>query len=501
MEVAVIPGQPERQDAVGLHAMKPYSGSPAKGALVVYDANGGPGHPHVNHSPAPAWADLGIVSHMEGAVVEKGAPKAGAEHLQPELQGANCCFRFVAVVLSIVETGLSYAAYFQARSPEDSLYNKFEAYMLGYPGLDSALLVFAVANTAVLFVFWAMIAIIRLDLYRQMASMRLALSLPSGGICIATVFFSEGEQATPFLCATTVLLHFIVYLCYEYWVRRERFGKCGKRLCFVFILLISCWTASFVMMFCVGVSDYLRETDCPATENIAMPVRIKGVHEWQCVKWEKPHYIRRQPVPGEAAYKGLCSTSFHVFDTVNTSVNASAGSMVSSRMAHLVSCPSHCQSLGLGAVVVGCGVYSATSSICSAAVQMGILPANQGGVVKVIGREPPPSGVYERCNRNGVASSDAPFVPAAAGSSAHDSSPGWAFYFQVDSTEKLDMIQLLGWKKTGAPGAKEPWRSFTADVQWVVGGTSHRQEVMLGPPDRVDPDVELNFCAGTVSCS
>jgi len=496
--LAVLPQTPPgRQDHA---AMKPYSGAPAKGAMMVYDTDGGIGHPHVNHRPAPAWADLGIVNHLEGAVVsEKAAASAGAEHLQPQFRGSSCLFRFVAVVLSLVENVLCYVAYFEAKSSEDSLYNKYEAYVLGYPGLDSTLLVFAVLSTVFLFILWTIMAFVRVDLYNQLTSLRLTLSLPAGGICTALVFFSDGKQVGPFLCATCVLLHLIVYLGHEYFVRRQRLGVWCTRVWFACIVLIMVWTASFVLMFISGFSYYLRDSDCPATDNRAMPVKIKGVDEWQCVKWGVPHYVRRKPSPTETPYSGLCSTSFNVFDKI---ANASTGATVSSSDAHLLRCPSYCQALGLGTTVVGCGVYSSDSSVCSAAVQMGILPANQGGVVKVVGRAPPPSNQYDRCNKNGVTSTDVPAVPAGSNTDDPDeaSSGGWAFYFQVEGNENLDMIEMASWKKTSTPGSTEPWRSYMVDVRWVVGGTSRRKEVMLGPPDSGDQDIGLNFCAEAASC-
>lgn len=424
-------------------------------------------------------------------VSEKAAATAGAEHLQPQFRGSQCIFRFVAVALSVIENALCYVAYFQAKSSEDSLYNKYEAYVLGYPGLDSTLLVFAVLSTVFLFFIWTVMAFVRVDLYHQLTSLRLTLSLPAGGMCTALVFFSEGKQVGPFLCASCVCLHLIVFLSHEYFLRKRRVGACRTKVWFAGIFLLSVWTVSFILMFIFGFSYYLRDSDCPATENGAMPVRIRGVDEWQCVKWGVPHYVRRQPSPTETPYTGFCSTSFHVFDRIS---NASTGATVPSSNAHFLMCPSYCQALGLGTTVVGCGVYSSDSSVCSAAVQMGILSANQGGVVKVVGRAPPPSNQYDRCNRNGVTSTDAPAVPA--GSNAG----GWAFYFQVEGRENLDMIEMTSWKRAGTPGSAEPWRSYTADVRWVVGGTSHRKEVMLGPSDSADEDIELNFCADEARC-
>lgn len=245
-------------------------------------------------------------------------------------------------------------------------------------------------------------------------------------------------------------------------------------------------------MFSLESADYLYDVECLASSNRAMPVLIQGVHKSQCVKWGETVYIERTTVPGQPISDLLCSTSFHTFDTM---VNATTGEMTPSSNAHHVRCPAHCQDLSLGNSVIGCKVYSATSAICTAAIQMGILEANAGGVVKVVGRPPPPltNGKYDRCNQHGILSSDTPAPPSA------DSTP-WAFYFQVAGMESLDMVTLHGWKKIDTPGAKQPWTSYSADVSWVVGGTSQRQAVTLGPGGG-GAGIELNFCKGSVSCT
>lgn len=356
--------------------------------------------------------------------------------------------------------------------------------MLGFPGLDTTLLIFAVLNTCFMFMLWICVAFVKRDLYDTMASGRLLLSLPIGGMCAAIVFFAEHTKAYPFLCLCSVLLYFIVWSfgqCKAKGEDQARRRKCYTPLMFIFIG----WLATVIVLFVVKPADYIRNSSCPATTNKAMPVRIKGVTQWQCVKWDKPHHITRVPVAGSPIYDALCSTSFHAFNTI---VNSSSNPHVPSSASHYVRCPSHCQSLGLGTSVVGCRIYSATSSICSAAVQMGILQSNSGGLVKVVGRPVPSS--YQRCNQHGVLSID-------VAPSATVQSPVWAFYFQVTGMENLDMVTLHDWKKTGIPGAREPWKSYKVSASWVVGGISRSEEVQMGPNTG---DLELNFCHGSVSC-
>jgi len=480
---------PRPVDAVT--AIKPYCGARPVLSIVAMQPGGDgavSGGDRAFKAPSPAWADLGVVGRLQAAVVPEPLPEKLPPHLKPQRQTTRCLYAFSVVILSILENVLCYLAYFEIRSPEDKFYNKFEAHMLGLPGLDTALQWLAVFNTGFLFLFWSLVAIVRLDLYRPLAGARLALSLPCGAICMAAVFFGEGTKVFPFLCATAVLLHLVVCVAYELWLKRKNLAPWQQKACFVGLVFICSWISAWAMMFVIDHADYLRDKDCPATTNKAMPVRIHGVQEWLCVRWGEPHYIERTALESSGSpYDALCSTSFHAFDVV-----ASNGtSKVSSLDAHLVRCPAHCQELGLGTLVIGCQVYSAESSICSAAVQMGILKPDLGGIVKVVGRSPSESmsGLHSRCDRNGILSTDRS-SPSAA--SVRNGAPRWAFYFQVAGMEDLDFVMLHGWRRIGTPGAQEPWRSYSTSVTWVVGGTKHQREVVLGPG--AGADIELNFC-------
>lgn len=485
MALAIVPYQ---QDNVT--AQKLYCGAP-KATIGQAERDGAP-MPQAYKAPMQAWADLGIVSHMQGSVVQEEVKQAGVPHLKSRFQVGRCLFRFASVLIAVLENLLCYLAYLQVAPPEDSFYNKFEAHMLGYKGLDVVLLVLAILNSCYLLLFWMMIAFMKLDLYGSMSTGRLLLSLPTGGVCAMMVFFGEGTKMFPFLCAIFVMLHLLVWTGPHICPKRQKKKKGNWKaiLCRVLAFLVAGWFIVFTVMFALESTDYLHDDDCAATENKAMPVRIAGVNDWQCVKWGEPHYIRRTTSPGEPVMDALCSTSFDAFNKV---VNGSTGEQATSSAAHSVRCPSHCQELGLGNSVIGCQVYSATSSICSAAVQMGILTANAGGVVKVVGRAPP-SGTYSRCNRNGVLSLD--MQPPAA----TVNNPAWAFYFQVEGMESLDMVTMHSWRKTSSPKPDEPWRSYVADVTWVVGGASQRREVVLGPGGE-SPDIELNFCKNSASCT
>jgi len=287
---------------------------------------------------------------------------------------------------------------------------------------------------------------------------------------------------------------------------RARVLLCGGILAGLGLLMLV-----WCLMYVLDGMAFLRETECRATENKAMPVRIVGVSRWQCAKWGVPHYITRLPYSSGSAFQAQCSTPFHVFDQLVATANGTVWSP--SQHAHWVQCPPSCQDFGLGVEVAGCRAYDARSSICAAAVQMGVVNTDRGGLVKVVGRPPPSS--YERCNLNGVMSvDDASSLPGTAlivarGSSlvaAGDVSGAaalqqnvtisGAFYFQeVAGMEQDDVLTLHGFRKLETPGPKQPYRSYAADVSWRIGGGElQRKEVILGPSG--DAEIELDFCHG-----
>merc|ERR1712151_583463 len=131
---------------------------------------------------------------------------------------------------------------------------------------------------------------------------------------------------------------------------------------------------------------FFRNSKCRWTLNHAMPVRIKGLDAWQCAKWGKVQYIEHEVDSNEPIFDAHCSTPFHMFGKVPAPDEPIPG-----KRAQLVRCPPRCQSIPLQTNLIGCQVYDARSSVCSAAVQMGVLGVDQGGVIKVVGRSPPVS--------------------------------------------------------------------------------------------------------------
>eukprot|EP00929_Paragymnodinium_shiwhaense_P095027 TRINITY_DN5598_c0_g1_i1.p1 TRINITY_DN5598_c0_g1~~TRINITY_DN5598_c0_g1_i1.p1 ORF type:complete len:668 (+),score=126.48 TRINITY_DN5598_c0_g1_i1:100-2103(+) len=492
--------------------VKPYCG--AKAIVAAQDT--AVGDRMVHGAPAPAWVDASLLDHMRGAIVPSKAwtspvPQAEGESdlkarplraYEPQrFRFGVCAFRLCVAAGTLVETLLGYAAYVETPSPNDNLYNKFEANALSLPGLMPLLLALSAAGSAWCFVVWVLVFVVKLDVYRPALLLRLPCSVLSGGSCMIIVLIGEQTKIFALLCGIAMWLNLQVWLLDRlgYFApqkqvavvddAREAEAKPGKgrmrRLRTAWhwapLALACLWAALFVFDAVV----FFRNSDCVATANRAMPVFVEGLRDLQCVQWKKPHYITRKPAAGVEAYKAYCSTSLHVFDAVDVN-----GTSVPTSGAHLVMCPPQCQSLGLGTHVVGCYKYSASSSICSAAVQMGVLPPDAGGVVKVVGRPAPQS--YSRCNRNGVMSTSSDDSQLMSGSGP------WAFYFQVPDLEDNDMIMLHGWRHLGGfSSVTAPWRSYVANVTWSVGGLQQQREVRLGDSNTAGLQlggIELNFC-------
>lgn len=397
--VAPVGAQIALADSKDHERVKPYCGATTASAIRPTFGSG----PGGVGTPAPAWADMALSCRMKSAVVPVSeSTESGTAHLNRRFHGSRCVFRCCAVISSVLENGACFMAYGQVSNAKNELYNKFEAHVLAFDGLAFYLLILAVLNSMFLFIYWALIVIVRLDLYRLLSTFRLILSLPCGALCCLLVLFAEHTKLYPFLCCTLVLIHLEVWILHEYQIRREATGKIPKTA-LLGLVIIGVGIVMWTQMFSVKSVFFLRDENCPASSNVAMPVHIKEINEWHCVQWGKPKYIKREPVSQEVR-DVFCSTSFRIFDEITLS-----GGIRPSRMAHYVRCPSQCQFLGLGNQVTGCEVYHADSSICSAAVHMGVLEPDRGGIVKVIGRVPPQTGKYDRCLRNSILSSEADF--------------------------------------------------------------------------------------------
>jgi len=411
---------------------------------------------------------------------------AAPDVLQRRLDWRRLTFKSGVCVFAVAENVACYLAFLQTNDPHLNFYNKFEAHALRLPGLDTVLLILAVVNSVYLFIFWTLVTVIKLDIFKVMAVGRVGISAACSVICFALVFFAESTKVAPFLCTVFFFLHleFVIvgFLCFD----KGEATPVQRGLCYAGMACVAIALLAWCLAFLLDGMTFLRDVSCVASKNRAMPVKIRGMDEWQCVRWGQTHYITHMPDPEEATYQAHCSTSFHAFGKI-----PGLGEEAPGRRAQLVHCPPQCQSFGLGMKVIGCKVYDARSSVCSAAVQMGVLAANQGGTVKVVGREPLAPGQYGRCNLNGVLSES-----TADTEGADATRRDWAFYFQdVDGMESEDMVVLHGWRRTSFHSTRQPWKSFIADVSWVIGGGKvHREEVPFGPSNDTNSDIQLDFC-------
>jgi len=485
-------------------AIKPYCGAPVDHYLAAEDSR--IGELQLYGYPVPAWADVGIASHMRGigdlADGSQGKKKV-PQVLRATFDASRFSFRLLLALASLAENVACWLTYLEIRNPHYFFYNKFEAYALGVEGLDKALAAAAVLNTLYLFAFWVITGVLQLDLHRTLALFRLVLSTWMAIICLIAVFFAEGSKVAPFACTLCSLLHLQVLFYGGLLAHQGKIPSRRKKVfCTIGLVVFACLTLGWLLTFLLDGMAFLREDACLTTKNRAMPVRLQGIGKWQCATWGSPHYIDRSPQDGANVVQALCETSFHELDQRE---DVSNGTMWRpSQNAHLVQCPRTCQESGWAVEVVGCQVYDARSSICGAAVQMGLVDAKTGGLVKVVGREVP-STPYMMCNLRGVVSVADPnrldgskLLQSRLSNDVNVSSLPAAFYFQeVDGMKEHDMVMLHGFRQTSRPGPKKPYEHYLVDVSWRIGGSElQRQEVQLGPAGSADAPIELNFCHG-----
>lgn len=518
MAPAVPPEEPEPVEELQLVevpkvvAVRPYCGAKLSSVLAVQDTRLEDGSLHGH--PLPAWVDVGLASHMRGFCGLVPAPaawstdtKATPKQLRKAFDRKLCLYRLLIAGSSVLESVSCWVTVWEIAYPEKNLYNKFEAYELGLPGIDRALGVLSAINSLYLFMFFVMVSVFRCDLYRALACGRLVLSFGTGFICMMLVFISESTKVFPFVSTLCSMLYFqaVLFGLLVSWRGKAPSPRTVKLVKVVHALFFAV-TAAWCLMYALDGMAFLREDSCRATKNRAMPVRIRGVSKWQCAAWGKPHDVRREPASGTAVLRAQCLTSFHIFDMPVASDTATV--WTPSQEAHYVLCPPSCQQFGLATDVMGCRVYDARSSICAAAVQMGMISASTGGLVTAVGRSLP--ATLSSCQLNSVMSvgnasampgtqyihergSEAERGPGAAPPALNVTKLG-AFYFQGGlGMGEEDVVTLHGFRKLKTPGAKKPYLSYVADVSWRIGGGDvQTNEIVIGPS--ADAEAELNFC-------
>eukprot|EP00811_Abedinium_folium_P030233 NODE_4828_length_1841_cov_5.312719.p1 GENE.NODE_4828_length_1841_cov_5.312719~~NODE_4828_length_1841_cov_5.312719.p1 ORF type:complete len:471 (+),score=123.39 NODE_4828_length_1841_cov_5.312719:182-1594(+) len=456
MELQIVP-----------HAGKappPIVAKPHHGALVTIGQKSHQGAP----TTKVAWvADGALVAHMEERNGRMERPRKVRSGY------ARCAFRVYLVLLWGIEATASLLAYIETKAPADRFYNKFEAHMLGIPYLDLCLLVLVVLDVSFLFVSFAVLVLVRGDLFEALGRMKAMISAPLALLCAILVAFAEQTKLFVFMSSLFAAIYLLLIALEAVLARRNRVHRFVLLLLLVVVLVASLCIGAWAGLYAVdGGVFYLHDDACPASEFSAMPVLIDGVDEWQCAKWGEMVYIDRQP-SSQAVTDATCSSAFPAELITGSSANSSA---------HYVNCPSDCQVDDISGPVYGCNVYDVASAVCTAAVQAGVLMRDQGGVVTVVLTAPQSSWSYARCDQNTVVSSE---EPATA--------PSSVFYFQTPMTADYDVLLLRDWRQTRIPSPSNPWEAYTADVTWTLGGAISTREVVLGPQDD-GAEIELNFC-------
>merc|ERR1719316_2015290 len=309
------------------------------------------------------------------------------------------------VMLATLDNIFCFVTYFIVRMFLEKMYNIVELNLALLWNIDLFLLIFACIGTMSFVMMVVLVECNRLPLFHEIMTLRLILSaLPCGAVCMTVVFFAESTQWVPFTTFVLVIMSIFSW-CLHMRIRYSQELQVINR-----ILLDISWFFSLtvgILVIALYSSDSLSvitksdQLGCPHTFNEAMPVFVPPLSQWYCSEWneESPMDVVRTPV-GNGPVQLACGESF--VDVFGISIEP-----------HEVECPQGClqiyrpSSMETGNTnVVGCGIYSADSPVCLAAIHAGAL-TDDGGITTVFGRLGLPQ--FERCSRNSMVS-DARFV-------------------------------------------------------------------------------------------
>jgi hypothetical protein len=298
------------------------------------------------------------------------------------------------LTMASADNVLAYLTFFTVRAFHGRLYTVVDLQIILLPGIDVALIIFAAVGSLAFLMMIILVECMKKPLFHELMNFRLMFSaVPCGIICGILLYYSERTHWAPF--ATVVAVQCTVFM----WCLHMRVTYAQSLNVVSKIALDISWFLGFV---CVAIlagfffTDSLKiitnsdDLNCPYAPNDAMPVLALPLSRWYCVQWTKDEaqQVSRAPI-NSVPVQVTCTATF-----------VSAFGM--SIEPHLIKCPTGCLRNLQGSSLVGCGVYSADSPLCVAAIHAGILN-DQGGEITVYGR----LGVsqYQRCTRNSLSSS------------------------------------------------------------------------------------------------
>ncbi|CAK0894760.1 unnamed protein product, partial [Prorocentrum cordatum] len=292
----------------------------------------------------------------------------------------------------LADNVLCYVTFLAVRDRRESgdLYSIVDLRLRLLAGIDTALLVFSIIGTAFFVSLVVFVECWKRPLFLELMTGRVYCScIPCAVISSILLWNVENAHLSPFASLAITVL-FIACWCLHVRLRFTRRLRLLSMIvvdtswCLALMTLLGLvWLVFERQLHVLTSSDAL---DCPYVDNSRMPVQVLPLGARFCAGWGAPTYIVREPV---SSITLGCGDTF--VDVLNASMEV-----------HTVTCPAGCLAhISDSDTLVGCGVYTADSSVCLAAMHDGAL-TDAGGTTRVHGRLGLPS--YRTCSMNGLIS-------------------------------------------------------------------------------------------------
>jgi len=481
----------------------PFSSSQAEtaGSADTADQTGAAGPLPVVPSTSPSAAAAAAAWDM------RDDSAAGADSKEPFVSWQRRCEEGLLLALAVGCNVLCYVTYASTREFHGRLYDVIDAHLALLPGLDLAMLIFALAGTGSFGMMVILVECNKLPVYHELMNFMLYFSaLPCGLMCAIIVYHTEQTQWAPFVTLMAILLLTVAWCIHNRIRYGHELGVLSKIALDVSWLTALIFGGVLLVLFASDTLHFITKSDqlgCPFSDNVKMPVYASLIQRWYCVSWDMGQRmdIEREPVNRGQPARLSCSDTF--LSVFGVSIEP-----------HRIVCPAGCLLTYQGADVVGCGIYSTNSPVCLAAIHGGMLTDN-GGETTVYGRVGVPR--FERCSRNSIKSAESviaqvnsavsvtqpavrvgPFPPAAGGgrrlsiSSPRVVASGGVEIPQAFHFNNMDHTREFIWLKTYEEvSAKfdgvtpdKPWTQIRATVSARLAGVELLDEkILLGATD------------------
>ncbi|CAK0894762.1 unnamed protein product, partial [Prorocentrum cordatum] len=283
----------------------------------------------------------------------------------------------------LADNVLCYVTFLAVRDRRESgdLYSIVDLRLRLLAGIDTALLVFSIIGTAFFVSLVVFVECWKRPLFLELMTGRVYCScIPCAVISSILLWNVENAHLSPFASLAITVL-FIACWCLH------------VRCLALMTLLGLVWLVFERQLHVLTSSDAL---DCPYVDNSRMPVQVLPLGARFCAGWGAPTYIVREPV---SSITLGCGDTF--VDVLNASMEVHTVTCPAGCLAHISMIPPRMFDYAgiLGAVLampelqeqdsdtlVGCGVYTADSSVClgcSGALSLALFapPASNRGCI------------------------------------------------------------------------------------------------------------------------